>query len=134
MILEPNCSIIAACLPCFGPLVAGGRAPESLIRSVRSVLSIRSRSSRAGSDKSRSQNSNDNASRESRSKKAPSDSQIELASVADDDEVWAKSQAGRNNTVNVQRSSLPTAVDDEEAGQGQGIYMAKQYDVTRSQV
>lgn len=50
MILEPNCSIIAACLPCSGPLVAGGRAPESIIRSVRSVFSLRSlRSRRSGS-------------------------------------------------------------------------------------
>ncbi|KAI1761978.1 hypothetical protein GGR53DRAFT_503358 [Hypoxylon sp. FL1150] len=49
MILEPNCSIIAACLPCYGPLVAGGRAPESIIRSVRSVFSLRSlRSRRTG--------------------------------------------------------------------------------------
>ncbi|KAG8169531.1 hypothetical protein KVR01_000276 [Diaporthe batatas] len=29
-------------LPTFGPLVAGGRAPESLIRSVRSILSLAS--------------------------------------------------------------------------------------------
>ncbi|KAI0847852.1 hypothetical protein F5Y00DRAFT_263025 [Daldinia vernicosa] len=50
MILEPNCSIIAACLPCYGPLVAGGRAPESIVRSVRSAFSLRSfRSRRSGS-------------------------------------------------------------------------------------
>ncbi|KAI8966715.1 hypothetical protein F5Y11DRAFT_361781 [Daldinia sp. FL1419] len=46
MILEPNCSIIAACLPCYGPLVAGGRAPESIVRSVQSVLSLQSLRSR----------------------------------------------------------------------------------------
>lgn len=45
MIIEAHCSIIAACLPCFGPLFTGGRAPESLVRSVRSVLSLASRSS-----------------------------------------------------------------------------------------
>ncbi|KAL2020336.1 hypothetical protein VTK56DRAFT_8564 [Thermocarpiscus australiensis] len=50
MVLEPNCSILAACLPTYGPLVAGGRAPESILRSVRSVFSLRS----AGGSASRS--------------------------------------------------------------------------------
>lgn len=45
MIVEPNCSIIAACLPCYGPLFRGGRKPESLVRSIRSLLSLRSQSS-----------------------------------------------------------------------------------------
>ncbi|KAF2478182.1 uncharacterized protein BDR25DRAFT_338822 [Lindgomyces ingoldianus] len=53
MILEPNCSIIAACLPCYGPLFAHGRGMESILRSVRSVFSLRSRSSPHGSDNSR---------------------------------------------------------------------------------
>ena len=42
MIIEPNASIIAGCLPCYGPLFTGGRAPESVVRSARSVLSLRS--------------------------------------------------------------------------------------------
>ncbi|KAH6640282.1 hypothetical protein F5144DRAFT_559867 [Chaetomium tenue] len=42
MVLEPNCSILAACLPTYGPLLSGGRAPESIVRSVRSVFSLRS--------------------------------------------------------------------------------------------
>ncbi|RYC62858.1 hypothetical protein CHU98_g3351 [Xylaria longipes] len=42
LILEPNCSIIAACLPCYGPLFNTGRGPESLLRSVRSMFSLRS--------------------------------------------------------------------------------------------
>lgn len=45
-IIEPNASIIAACLPTYGPLLRGGRAPESIIRSVRSILSIGSHSSK----------------------------------------------------------------------------------------
>lgn len=45
MIVEPNCSIIAACLPCYGPLFRGGRIPGSLVRSVRSLFSLRSQSS-----------------------------------------------------------------------------------------
>ncbi|KAL4999870.1 hypothetical protein BDV10DRAFT_184014 [Aspergillus recurvatus] len=54
MILEPNCSIIAACLPCYGPLFGRGRAPDSLIRSLRSVFTLRSQSSGSGSPQQRS--------------------------------------------------------------------------------
>ncbi|KAI1373129.1 hypothetical protein F4677DRAFT_430333 [Hypoxylon crocopeplum] len=48
LVIEPHCSIIAGCLPCYGPLLAsiGGRAPESLVRSVRSIISLRSWGSR----------------------------------------------------------------------------------------
>jgi len=40
--IEPACSVIAACLPTLGPLGQKGRNPESLVASVRSVLSLRS--------------------------------------------------------------------------------------------
>ncbi|KAI1479323.1 hypothetical protein F4774DRAFT_418908 [Daldinia eschscholtzii] len=57
LILEPHCSIIAGCLPCYGSLLAkiGGRAPESLVRSVRSMISLRSWGTRGsrGSQNSR---------------------------------------------------------------------------------
>ncbi|KAI2784130.1 hypothetical protein F4815DRAFT_456939 [Daldinia loculata] len=51
LVLEPHCSIIAGCLPCYGSLLArfGGRAPESLVRSVRSIISLGSWGSRRGS-------------------------------------------------------------------------------------
>ena len=39
-------SIIAACLPTLAPLFRGGRDPASIVRSVRSILSLRSMSSR----------------------------------------------------------------------------------------
>ncbi|KAH9884986.1 hypothetical protein F4778DRAFT_517129 [Xylariomycetidae sp. FL2044] len=52
-IIEPNCSIIAACLPCYGPLFKGGRAAESLIRSVRSIVSLASGRSHGSSRSSR---------------------------------------------------------------------------------
>lgn len=42
LIVEPHCSIVAGCLPTLGPLVAGGRAAESLVRSVRSLISLAS--------------------------------------------------------------------------------------------
>ncbi|KAI0896220.1 hypothetical protein F4806DRAFT_496338 [Annulohypoxylon nitens] len=82
LILEPNCSIIAACLPCYGPLFAGGRAPESLVRSVRSILSLRSlgskgspHGSRDRKDSNRTNTSGGNGVRE---RAEPTESEIEL--------------------------------------------------------
>ena len=55
-VIEPNFSIIAACLPCYGNLVQrlGGRTLESVVRSVRSEVSLRSRVSFDRSSDSRS--------------------------------------------------------------------------------
>lgn len=53
MILEPNCSIIAACLPTYGPLFRGAWNLQSILRSVRSVFSLQSA---RGSSGSRSRN------------------------------------------------------------------------------
>ncbi|KAK4234570.1 hypothetical protein C8A03DRAFT_37651 [Achaetomium macrosporum] len=82
MVLEPNCSILAACLPTYGPLVSGGRAPESLVRSVRSVFSLRSIRSNNGSggggSLSRSARHNNN--------KDAGESQVELH---DADDTWS---------------------------------------------
>ncbi|MCJ1246110.1 hypothetical protein MMC30_003315 [Trapelia coarctata] len=47
--IEPCTSIICACLPTLGPLFKGGRTPESLVNSLRSYFSNRSRSSVGGS-------------------------------------------------------------------------------------
>jgi hypothetical protein len=76
-IVEPNCSIIAACLPCYGTLARswGGRAPESLVRSVRSVLSL---ASRQGSNNSGATRSPEN---QSDATKLQNNSYIELTEV-----------------------------------------------------
>ena len=50
LIIEPCASIIAACLPVFGPFFKGGEAPGLIARSVRSVFSGSSQPS--GSDSS----------------------------------------------------------------------------------
>ncbi|KAF2641483.1 hypothetical protein P280DRAFT_507031 [Massarina eburnea CBS 473.64] len=42
--VEPNCSIIAACLPTYGTLFHSGRSLSSLFGSVRSIFSISGRS------------------------------------------------------------------------------------------
>ena len=38
--IEPNCSVIAACLPTFGPLFTHGRSTVSRFHSLRSFLSF----------------------------------------------------------------------------------------------
>ncbi|KAI1774488.1 hypothetical protein F4818DRAFT_452074 [Hypoxylon cercidicola] len=43
LIIESHCSIIAASLPCYGPLFIGTKGAESMIRSVRSVYLFVSR-------------------------------------------------------------------------------------------
>ncbi|KAI1145081.1 hypothetical protein F4825DRAFT_457867 [Nemania diffusa] len=53
LMLEPHISITAACLPCYGPLLEGGRSPESLVRSVRSIISLASRGSSSSNSKQR---------------------------------------------------------------------------------
>ncbi|KAI2615057.1 hypothetical protein GGR54DRAFT_642791 [Hypoxylon sp. NC1633] len=40
LVLEPHCSIVAACLPCYGPLVASWRAPRPIVHSARSKDSV----------------------------------------------------------------------------------------------
>lgn len=72
LIIEPNCSIIAACLPTYGPLFAGGRGLSSIVNSVRSVFSLRSTTS--------SRNRYANASHDGHQapNKSDTDSQIEL--------------------------------------------------------
>ncbi|KAI1206319.1 uncharacterized protein F4807DRAFT_439697 [Annulohypoxylon truncatum] len=91
LILEPNCSIIAACLPCYGPLFAGGRAPESIVRSVRSIFSLRSLGSKGSAhgsrdgngsrskDSNRSNGSHGNGAGGVGERGEPTESQIELS-------------------------------------------------------
>ncbi|KAK6954429.1 hypothetical protein Daesc_004396 [Daldinia eschscholtzii] len=51
-VIEPNASIVAACLPCYGPLIKSWRTPESIVRSVRSLVSISSGGSRGSRKRS----------------------------------------------------------------------------------
>ncbi|PVH97417.1 hypothetical protein DM02DRAFT_597681 [Periconia macrospinosa] len=88
-VIEPNCSIIAACLPCYGP-VFRGRAPESIIRSVRSVLSLASLGSNHSRNSQRSNRSkiynqglgNQSVPPKSNAKEA-TESEIELRDLGD---------------------------------------------------
>lgn len=40
VIIEPNCSIIAAFLPCYGYLLNNGATIDSMVRSARSIFSL----------------------------------------------------------------------------------------------
>lgn len=66
-ILEPSASIIAACLPTYGPLIKG-RNLTSMVRSARSFLSISSHSHR-----SHSRSTGDSGGSPSREKDSASD-------------------------------------------------------------
>jgi len=41
--IEPNCSIVAACLPTYGPIFAGNKGLKGWLSSVRSFISLSSR-------------------------------------------------------------------------------------------
>ncbi|MCJ1405150.1 hypothetical protein MMC11_008376 [Xylographa trunciseda] len=118
LILEPNCSIIAACLPCYGPLLAKGRSPESLVRSVRSVFSLRSRTSSV------------NHSQTKFTEVAPRigsslDSQIELKQAAKD---WSAAQdQGHGTTTNAESGRD----EDNEGYSNSGINVTMAYNVAR---
>lgn len=120
VILEPQCSIIAGCLPCYGPLFAGGRAPESLIRSVRSVFSLASRGSTDNSTTHRSGKADVTV--EGRSS---SESHIELRNTTSD---WLPPQQGIQTSVNANSKDHFREAPIESYG----INVTKAVDVTRA--
>lgn len=119
MILEPNCSIIAACLPCYGPLVAGGRQPESLIRSFRSVFSLHS--SKASSIRSET-NIGRNG---STTAKSYTDSQVELTRPP---VPWSEPQPRGENSVKIEQSLKQNGERTEDSG----IHVMTKVDVSRN--
>lgn len=122
MILELNCSIIAACLPCYGPLFKGGRKPESLIRSVRSVFSLRSRNS--------SKYSQTRDTTVTLHSTPASESQIELNTASRE---WSRVQNHNDGRVLVS-AAHPSQQADEEMGpyRGKGISVTKGVEVVRN--
>ena len=109
MLIEANCSIIAACLPCYGPLVAKGKSPESLVRSVRSVFSLRSRTS--------------STQRSTSPRKGSSiDSSIGLKQASRE---WATANTQGRNYSNIEYHGE----EDAHAYQSEGINVTKAYDV-----
>lgn len=118
MVLEPNCSIIAACLPCYGPLFAGGRAPESMVRSVRSIFSLRSRGSSGNSKKSSSKRA---TSKDTNGDRSGNDSLIELALDPHTEQ--------NSNYISAQRPSHQS-YEDIGWDASEGIRVTKGVDVT----
>ena len=71
MVIEPNCSILAASLPTYGPLLHGSRSLESIMKSMRSIFSLRSyQSNRSGGSRSHLPKNS-----------AATDSQVELTGI-----------------------------------------------------
>ncbi|ETS76589.1 hypothetical protein PFICI_11976 [Pestalotiopsis fici W106-1] len=78
LIIEPNCSILAASLPTYGPLFSGGGGMESIFRSLRSVFSLQSY--RSGSKSSSRRMYESSPSQQLKSSQS-TESQIELHRV-----------------------------------------------------
>lgn len=115
MMIEPNCSIIAACLPCYGPLFAKGRTPESIIRSVRTAFSLRSRQSSTAQRDSRDATARDGCS---------TDSQVELSKAT---KGWPSSENHGTNVSRVETGRDPLQVEHED-----GIYVETAYGIDRA--
>ncbi|CAI6331426.1 unnamed protein product [Periconia digitata] len=99
MIIEPNISVVAACLPCYGPLVKGGRSQMSLINSVRSMFSLRSRQDYAQYGSGRSEG---NSATESQIELRKGRMQANYVAERFSDEGGEVQQGGINVTRNVQ--------------------------------
>ncbi|KAI7782218.1 hypothetical protein LA080_013764 [Diaporthe eres] len=121
LVIEPHCSIIAGCLPTFGPLISGGRAPESLVRSVRSILSLASGMSSPRGSKNRDavRLPSNNASRQ------------EITTVDDE-----QGQLPLQSTTKTQINSGTTKVHGDSIElndlEGGGINVTRGVDVVRS--
>ncbi|KAJ4288912.1 hypothetical protein N0V90_011253 [Kalmusia sp. IMI 367209] len=63
--IEPCCSVIAACLPCLGPLV-NARGPASIVASIRSAISLGSLNSRGTNRSNQNKSENPSNTEESR--------------------------------------------------------------------
>jgi hypothetical protein len=77
-VIEPNCSIIAACLPCYGPLLKGGRGAESLVASVRSAISLFSFGSQDSRNASRRNQPGSGSNKQVAADLAQNDSELQL--------------------------------------------------------
>lgn len=125
MVLEPNCSIIAACLPCYGTLFAKGQSLGSIIKSARSMFSLRSQGS---SSRSRG---GDSLTRGRGTKPTPeesgSESQVELTAPPDG---WPRPSTGGRATVKTNKAHV---YDVERAGaESPGIVVNTRLDVERN--
>ncbi|KAH5254333.1 hypothetical protein HBI25_136520 [Parastagonospora nodorum] len=115
MLIEPNCSVIAACLPCYGPLLRNGRSQMSLVHSVRSLFSLRSQASSVNGEYGRYGSKGDG----SLDARSATDSHIEL-----------KAHDGQSTAI-VERYSQQSDAERGEVQSG-GINVTSDVRVVRS--
>jgi hypothetical protein len=109
VIIEPNCSVIAGCVPCYGHLwSSGGRRLHSIVDSARSAFTLRSHSS---AYRSQGDTTKETVHR------AANDSQVGLS---DDGRPWANNNAymssTRDSSTNSDRNLGVSRSDDLELG------------------
>lgn len=122
MVLEPNCSILAACLPCYGTLFAKGQTLGSIIKSARSMFSLRSQGSSSRGADSLTRGRGTKPAEES-----GSESQVELTAPPDG---WPRPSTGGRATVKTGRAHV---YDEERGGaESPGIVVNTRLDVSRN--
>jgi hypothetical protein len=137
MMIEPNCSIIAACLPCFGHLFAGMRTPESIVRSVRSVrsiLSLRSNTEGENSTKSSFVPTELGASHDYTKKDSDSEANLTLPAYIGENTDYNPHRPRENiDSINGSRNSDDSRDENEIEGMyAHGIRMESMVSLSRS--
>ncbi|RAK90787.1 hypothetical protein BO79DRAFT_252970 [Aspergillus costaricaensis CBS 115574] len=113
MLIEPNCSIIAACLPCYGALFVGATSLKSIIHSFRTVFTVGSQSSTYSNSSTRNKNGLRFAIDSASKFQAFSDSQVELTGTVPR---WPEASAGGHATVHI---NSPIQQHESRASQSQ---------------
>ncbi|KUI58939.1 hypothetical protein VP1G_06167 [Cytospora mali] len=130
-IIEPNMSIVSACLPCYGPFL-NSRTAESIVRSVRSAISLRSlRSGNRGSGNG-SQGSGGRKNTAKTINDPTSESQIELSH-----QNWpgnGQMSSWVNTGKQGKLSTDTNAVEEVTDGLGDGIHVTNGVTVTRERI
>ncbi|KUI67494.1 hypothetical protein VM1G_11519 [Cytospora mali] len=130
-IIASNMSIVSACLPCYGPFL-NSRPAESIIRSVRSAIRLRSLRSRDGGSGDGLQGSGGRKNMAKTVNNPTSESQIELSH-----QNWP-GIGQMNSWVNTGKqgklSTDTNAVEEVIDGLGDGIHVTNGVTVTRERI
>ncbi|RAH53660.1 hypothetical protein BO85DRAFT_150013 [Aspergillus piperis CBS 112811] len=98
VLIEPNCSIIAACLPCYGALFVGATSLKSIIHSFRTVFTVGSQSSTYSKSNIRNRNGLGLAIDSADKFQGTRNSQVELTGTVPR---WPEASAGGHTTVHI---------------------------------
>ncbi|GKZ25554.1 hypothetical protein AbraIFM66951_001326 [Aspergillus brasiliensis] len=98
MLIEPNCSIVAACLPCYGALFMGTTSLSSIVQSFRTVFTVGSQGSTYSKSGTRNRKGLKLVTDSANQFHGSSDSQVELTGTVPR---WLETSAGGHATVDI---------------------------------